>query len=172
MRAARSLAAVAVACTAFLGTACVPDKDKEPEWRKPPKSFDPIGAELTFNAKNLEAFNAMSGSEREAHLSELMGKAGSFKGQAVFKRATELGDKMDDAQWGRYEIYAVVPDPVLYEITIEYHLFSEQDLSTKLPPNGYIEFTGTLAEMAFQDESKPRKMEIKVKADSVNVLSD
>lgn len=171
MRAARTFAALA--CMVVFGAACiVPDKDKEPEWRQAPKAFDPIGADLTFNAKNLEAFNAMSGSEREAHLAELMGKAGSFKGQAIFKLGTELGDKMDDAQWGRYEIYAVVPDPVVYEITVEYHLYSEQDLSTKLPPNGYIEFTGTLAEMMFQDESKPRKMEIKVKADSVSVISD
>jgi hypothetical protein len=113
----------------------------------------------------------MSRTEREAHLAEVMGKAGSFKGQAVFKRATELGDKMDDAQWGRHEIYAIVPEPVVYEITVEYHLFSEQDLSTNLPPNGYIEFTGTLADMAFLDDAKPRKMEIKVKADSVTVLN-
>ena len=162
----------AVVCAAVLGAACVPDEDKEPEWQKPPKSFDPAGDDLTFNAQRLEAFNTMSGSERETHLSELKGAAGSFKGQAVFKRATELGDKMDDAQFGKHEIYAVVPDPVLYELTVEYHLFSEQDLSQGLPPNGYIEFSGTLAEMSFQDSSKPRKMEIKVKADSVGVLKD
>jgi hypothetical protein len=150
--------------------ACIPDEDKKPEWQKPPKSFDPVGADLTFNAQRLEAFNTMSGSGRDAHLSELKGKAGSFTGQAVFKRATELGDKMDDAQFGKHEIYAVVPEPVLFEITVEYHLFSEQDLSAGLPPNGYIEFSGTLAEMSFQDSAKPRKMEIKVKANSVSEL--
>lgn len=170
MRAASRFAGLA--CIAALGVACIPDKDKEPEWRKPPKSFDPVGAELTFNAKGIEQFNTMSSTEREAHLSQLMGSAGTFKGQGVFKRATELGDKMDDAQWGKHEIYVVVPDPVLYEITVEYHLFSEQDLSTNVPPNAHIEFSGTLAEMMFQDEAKPRKMEIKVKTDSVTVLAE
>jgi hypothetical protein len=101
-----------------------------------------------------------------------MGNAGTFKGQGVFKRATELGDKMDDAQWGKHEIYAIIPEPVLYEITVEYHLFSEQDLSANVPPNAHIEFSGTLAEMMFQDEAKPRKMEIKVKTDSVTVLAE
>lgn len=170
MRAA--LPAVALTCAAFLGVACIPDKNKEPEWQKPPKAFDPQGAELTFNKKQLEAFNAMSSSEREAHLQALRDKPGSFKGQATFQRATELGDSMDDIEHGRFEVYATLPDPVLYEITVEYTLFASEEIGKGLPPNTYIEFTGTLADLNYQDESKPRKMEIKVKDVSIDVLKD
>jgi hypothetical protein len=170
MRAA--LPAVALVCAAFAGTACLPDKAKEPEWQKPPKSFDPQEAELTFNKKQLEAFNAMSSSDREAHLQALQGKPGTFKGQATFQRATELGESMDDLEHGRFEVYATVPDPVLYEITLEYQLFANEEIGKGLPPNTHIEFTGTLADMRYQDESKPRKMEIKVKDVEMNVLKD
>ena len=42
-----------------------------------------MDGDMTFNAKKLEAYNTMSGTEREAHLSELKGKAGSFKGRRI-----------------------------------------------------------------------------------------
>jgi hypothetical protein len=170
MRAA--LPAVALVCAGLVGTACLPDKRKEPEWQKPPKAFDPQEAELTFNKKQLEAFNAMSGSDREAHVQALRDKPGSFKGQATFQRATELGEAMDDAEYGRFEVYATLPDPVLYEITVEYQLFSNEEIGKGLPPNTYIEFTGTLASLRYHDESKPRKLEIKVKDVEMNVLED
>lgn len=170
MRAALPL--VALLCSAVVGPACIPDKNKEPEWRKPPKSFDPKEAELTFNAKGLEAFNSMSFDERDAYLQSLEDKPGSFKGQAGFERATELGEKMDDAALGKYEVFAIVPEPVLYEITIEYHLFANEPIGQGLPPKTYIEFTGTLADLTYQDESKPRKLTVKVKDAKVDVPKD
>ncbi|MEM9457999.1 MAG: hypothetical protein AAGF11_27720 [Myxococcota bacterium] len=158
-------------CAAVLLTACNPSgEEKTPDWQKPPESYDVKGADLTFNEKRLDAFNSMSSKEREAHLDQLKTTEGSFKGQAVFGRGTELGEKMDDALYGKYEIFATVEQPVLYEITMEYHLFSDQDFFTGVPPGTHIEFVGTLADMLYQDSSKPRTITFKVKASSVERL--
>jgi hypothetical protein len=171
-QAMRKALALAFGISAVALAACVPNRHDDPEWQKPPKSFDPKGADLSFNAKRLEAYNTMSEDERAAEIERMRGAAGSFKGQAVFKRATELGDKMDDAQYGKHEVWAVVPEPVLFEITLEYLLYSDQDLGSKLPPGAHIEFVGTLADISYVSDAKPRKMELKVKADSITVLKD
>ncbi|MEM6994156.1 MAG: hypothetical protein AAF721_26820 [Myxococcota bacterium] len=180
MRAAMChLAWAGFAALSVTASGCLPDKDKEPDWQKAPKAYDVKGADLTFNEARLEAFNSMESDKRAAHLAELTAKAGSFKGQAIYRRGTELGEKMDDLEYGRFEIYAVAPGPeenvekgIWLEVNIEYHLFTDTDLTTGWPPGSYIEFTGTFADMMFQDSSKPRKMEIKVKADSVKILKD
>lgn len=182
MRAAPWLACTLLLLSGGATTGCIPDKDKQPEWQKPPKSFDVKEADLTFNEARIEAFNSMELEQRDAHVAELKGKAGSFKGQAIFKRGSELGESMDDLEFGKFEIYALAPGPdelpadgksgVWLEVTIEYHLFSEQDFSTGWPPNSYIEFTGTLADLSFQSESKPRKMVVKVKADDVHIIKE
>jgi len=162
---------IAGVCATWLLTACNPSgEEKTPEWQQPPASYDVKGADLTFNEKRLDAFNTMSRSEREAHLEQLEGTEGSFKGQAVFERGSELGESMDDSQFGKYEIYATVAEPVLFEITMEYHLFSDQDFFKGVPPGTHIEFSGTLAGLQYQDESKPRKLTLKVKASKVERL--
>lgn len=174
------MALVGFAALIVPASACLlPDKDKEPDWQKAPKTYDVKGADLTFNEKRLEAFNTMDSSQREAHLTELKGKAGTFKGQAIFKRGSELGEKMDDLEFGKYEIYAVSPGPeenlpkgVWLEVNVEYHLFSDTEFTSGWPPGSYIEFTGTLGDLSFQDSAKPRKMEIKVKVDDVKILKD
>jgi hypothetical protein len=151
--------------------ACNPSgEEKQPEWQKPPASYDVKGADLTFNEKRLDAFNSMSAAERETHIEQLKATEGSFKGQAVFQRGTELSEAMDDSQYGKHEIAAHIPEPVLYEITVEYLLFSDQDFYKGVPPGAYIEFTGTLAELEYQDSAKPRKVIMKVKASSVERL--
>lgn len=151
--------------------ACQPSgKDEQPEWQKPPASYDVKGADLTFNAKRLDEFNSMSSSEREAHVEQLKATEGSFKGQAIFQHGSELGEAMDDAQYGKHEIAANVPDPVLYEITLEYLLFSDQDFHKGVPPGTHIQFTGTLVDLEYQDSAKPRKLTMKVKASSVERL--
>lgn len=156
-----------------LGTVgCKSKKHEDAKWLAPPKSFDPEGADLTFNAKNLEAYNSLSVDERATHIDKLKNAAGTFKGQATFRRQEELADTMDDRVYGRYDVWATVPDPVFLEITLEYHLFSETQLISGVATGTHIEFTGTLAELVFLDEAKPRKMEIKVKADAINVLQD
>jgi len=158
-------------CTVALLIACNPSgEEKVPDWQKPPESYDVKGAELTFNEKNLDAFNSMSGKEREAHLEQLKATEGSFKGQAVFRNGSELGEKMDDAQYGKYEIFATVEEAVLFEMTMEYHLYSDQDFFTGVPPGTHLEFVGTLVDLNFQDSSKPRKLTFKVKATAVDRL--
>ena len=160
-------------------TACVPEKGKQPDWQKPPKSFDVRTADLTFNQGRLEAFNSMDEAQRASHLVTLQGKEGAFKGQAVFRRSTELGDKMDDLQYGRFELYAVAPGPdeteekgVWLEVNLEYHLFSAEELGVGWPSPSYIEFTGTLRDFSYQGSSKPRRLTLKVSVDDVKVLKD
>lgn len=169
MRGAHRL--VAGMCAALLLQACNPSgEEKQPEWQKPPASYDVKGADLTFNAARLDAFNTMSSAEREAHVEQLKATEGSFKGQAQFQHGSELSEAMDDSQYGKYEINAVVSEPVLYEITMEYALFSDQDFHKGVPPGAHLEFTGTLVDLEYQDESKPRKLTLKVKASSVQRL--
>jgi hypothetical protein len=169
MRGAHRL--IAGMCAALLLPACqYSAEQKQPDWQKPPQSYDVKGADLTFNAQRLDAFNSMSSSERETHVEQLKATEGSFRGQAVFQRGNELGEAMDDAQYGKHEIYAIVPDPVLYEITMEYNLFSDQDFYKGIPSGTHIQFAGTLVALEYQDSSKPRKMILKVKASSVERL--
>jgi hypothetical protein len=158
-------------CAALLLQACNPTgEEKQPKWQQPPESYDVKGADLTFNAARLDAFNSMASSEREAHIEQLKSTEGSFKGQAQFQHGSELSEAMDDSQYGKHEINAVVSEPVLYEMTMEYALFSEQDFYKGVPPGAHIEFTGTLVDFEFQDASKPRKLTFKVKATSVERL--
>ena len=51
-------------------------------------------------------------------------------------------------------------------------MFSETQLISGLATATPIEFTGTLVDLVYLDQAKPRKMEIKVKADAINVLQD
>jgi hypothetical protein len=108
--------------------------------------------------------------DERAHIEQLKATEGSFKGQAIFGRGTELGEAMDDAQYGKHEIAASVPEPVLYEMTLEYLLFSDQDFYKGVPPGAHIQFSGTLVALEFQDSAKPRKLTMKVKASSVERL--
>lgn len=155
----------------MLFVACNPSgEEKTPEWQKPPASYDVKGADLTFNEKRLDAFNSMTTSEREAHIEQLKTTEGGFRGQAVFDSGSELGASMDEAEFGKYEVVAEVAEAVLYEITISYLLYSDEDFHTGVPKGTHIEFTGTLAGFDFQDESKPRKLTIKVKDAKVDRL--
>jgi hypothetical protein len=170
---ARLALASLCACSALAPLACTKSsKYDDAKWLAPPKSYDPKGAELTFNEKNLDAFNTLSADERAAHIEKLKSAAGTFKGQATFRRQEELADSMDDRVFGRYDVWAIVEEPVFLEVTVEYHLFSETQLISGLATATPIEFTGTLVDLVYLDEAKPRKMEIKVKADAINVLQD
>lgn len=153
-----------------LGTGCVPDKHKEADFLQAPKSWNPQDDGLTFGKKNLDAFNSMSESEREAHLESLKSKPGSFKGQARFERGSELGENISDAKYGKFEATAQVTEPVLYEITIEYQLFANEKIGHGFPAGTYIEFSGTLADFEYRQDAKPRKLVIKVKDVTVERL--
>ncbi len=164
---------VAVASALALGlcTACIPDEDKKPKWQEPPAAWNPKGAEhLTFNEKGLDAFNSLSPADRQAWVASMKEKPGSFVGQAIFKQGSELGEKMDDYALGTYEIVTDLPDPILYEITLHYRLYTTPEKGKGIPPNAYIEFKGTLADLEYQSDAKPRKINLKIKADEIKVL--
>jgi hypothetical protein len=154
------------------GAGCKSNKYEDVKWMAPPKSYDPKGVELTFNTKNLDAFNTMSADERAAHLDALKAAKGQFKGQGLYQRQEELTDKIDDRQYGKYDVWVTIAEPVYLEITVEYHIFFEEKQLESLGANMPVEFSGTYLDMIFEDQAKPRKLEIKVKGDSINVMKD
>jgi len=86
-----------------------------------PAAYNPKDAELTFNKKNLDAFNTMNEAARKQHIKTLKETPGSFSGQAVFEAGNGLSKTVEESQHGEYELFAHVTDPVLYEITIDYN---------------------------------------------------
>lgn len=167
----RALSLLTLAAALMATGACVPKDEPDPEWMKPPKAYDPQGADLTFNKERLEKYNMMSEAEKESYISELQATPGSFKGQAIFKSGAGLGESMEDAQHGSYELSASTEE-VLYEITIDYNIFTTPEIGKPLAPHAAIEFTGTLIDIDFQSEDKPRKLSLRVKADDVKRLKD
>ncbi len=155
-----------------LGGGCKSTKHEDAKWLAPPKSYDPKGAELTFNTKNLDAFNTMGADERAAQLEKLRAAKGTFKGQALYQRSEELTDKIDDRQYGKYDVWLTIAEPVYLEITVEYHVFFDEPQLAGLAGNTPVEFTGTFIDMIYEDQAKPRRMEIKVKGDAINVMKD
>ncbi len=137
-----------------------------------PAAYQPATAELTFNKKNLEMFNSMSKDARRQFIKELKETPGSYSGQAIFLSGNGLAPTVEDSQHGAYELFANVPDPVLYEITIAYQVFTTPELGRPLAPNHPISFRGTLIDLRFDDETKPRSMTIRVKADSVETITE
>ena len=137
-----------------------------------PAAYDPAGAELTLNKKNLDAFNRLSGDERRAFVKDLKERPGSYTGQALFQSGNGLAPTVEDSQHGSYELFAHVPDPVLYEITIDYQIFTTPELGKPIAQHKPISFRGTLVDLRFDDQSKPRKLTIRVKADSVETITD
>ncbi|MCA9718263.1 MAG: hypothetical protein KC468_26560 [Myxococcales bacterium] len=136
-----------------------------------PDSYQPQTADLTFNKERLTAFNALSEDKREAFVAELEGQAGAFKGQAVLVAGNGLGETVEDFQHGEYEVIAHTPDPVLYEIQIEYKIFTTREMGKALHPHRPLEFKGTLIGLRYEAESKPRKLYVRVKADEIATLT-
>ena len=159
-----------IAATLALTPACV-DKKAEPEWMKLPPGYNPAEADLTFNKVNLEKFNNMNQKERSAFVSDLKAAEGSFRGQALVQSGSGLAETVEDSQYGNYEVMATVPDPVLFEITIDYQLFTAEALGKALTPHGPVEFSGTLIDLRFDSESKPRKLVLRVKADNIQNIT-
>ena len=156
-----SLAALLVLSVAAGPLGC--DKSDEPAWRKPPERYDVKGDELTFGEKNLDAFNTMGGGERAAHVDALKSKPGAFKGQGRFQTVTGLSENIPDHELGKYEASVLVEDPVLFEITIEYKLLSNEKIGDGYPTGTYVEFTGTMVDLQYNDDAKPRSLVIKLK---------
>ncbi|MBC8070768.1 MAG: hypothetical protein IAG13_20740 [Deltaproteobacteria bacterium] len=151
---------------------CKSNQHEDAKWMAPPKSYDPKGADLTFNTKNLDAFNTLSADERAAQLDAMKAAKGQFKGQGFYQRQEELTDKIDDRQYGKHDVWITVKDPVYLEITVEYHVFFDEPQLTGLASNTPVEFSGTFLDMIYEDQAKPRRMELKVKGDAINVMKD
>jgi hypothetical protein len=170
MRAQSWFLLAAVATSLVVG--CLPNRDEDPKWRQPPKSWDPKGDDLTFGTKNLDAFNSMTEDERAAFVEQLKGQPGTFKGQAQFQRSSEIAENLAEYEYGKYEVFATVTEPVLFEIAIDYYLYSPEEIGDGIPPGTHVEFTGTLTEISYQSSSKPRKLEVKVKDALLTRLKD
>jgi len=166
----RALTSTALAVALLAISACENKPGGQPDFMKLPESYDPAGADLTFNKQRLEEFNFLDAEARQAFIEELEGKKGAFKGQAVFKAGAGLGENIEESKYGEWELAATTKDPVLYEIIIDYDVYTTKDVGRPIAPNKAIEFTGTLVEFDYQDENKPRRIDIKVKADEIKVL--
>lgn len=137
-----------------------------------PAAYDPQGADLTFNKKNLEGFNLMKPKERDEFVQALKDKPGSFRGQAVTEAGNGLGEGVEGSEHGTWETFAHVTEPVLYEITIDYRIFSTEELGRPLGRNLPIAFTGTLIDLRYDADAKPRKLTVQVKADAMELITD
>lgn len=137
-----------------------------------PASYDPVGAELTFNKAGLEKFNLMSESERDAFIEGLKSKEGSLKGQALVRGSAGLGSAMPDHVHGDWEVMATTRKAVLYEIVVDYSLFTSPAVGRPLAENRAIEFSGTVVSAEYKDDTKPRTLFLKVKSNDIQPLSD
>jgi hypothetical protein len=162
----RSLSLLTLAALLTTAGGCKPSTNEPPEWTKLPAAYQPATAELTFNRTGLERFNAMSQDERDAFVNDLMTKKGAFKGQALLVAGTGISDRLPEYQHGDFELVAKT-DEVLYEITIDYSIYTTAAMGKTIPRSRPIEFTGTVIGLEFQDADKPRKLKIQVKADNV-----
>lgn len=173
MRAVVRPLAVFALLTASIGSSwgCIPDKHKEADFLQAPKSWTPKDDTMTLGTKALDAFNSMSAAEREAFVEDLKSKPGTFKGQAQFEHGSELTEGIPDATYGKFEIDAYVNDPVLYEITLEYKIFANEKIGHGFPAGTYMQFSGTLADLEYREDAKPRTLVIKVKDATVERLA-
>lgn len=137
-----------------------------------PSAYNPRDADLTFNKKNLETFNLLKPEERDKFVEDLKTKPGSFKGQAVTEAGNGIAAGVEGSEHGAWETFAHVTDPVLYEITIDYRIFSTEELGRPIGRNLPISFQGTLVDLRYDAEAKPRKLTIQVKADSLALITD
>lgn len=165
----RSLFALFFTSALLSVTAC---QQKPKDLLALPAAYNPKDADLTFNKKNLEAFNLMNEDARKKHVKALKETAGGFSGQAVFEAGNGLAPTVEEAQYGDWEVIAHVDTPVLYEITIDYTIYTSAALGRPLAPNKAIAFRGTLLDLRYDSEAKPRKLTIKLKADSLETITD
>ena len=166
----RALSLMTLAASLLLVPGCKskPAQDK-PDWLALPESYQPVDGEFTFNKAGLKQFNSMSAEERDALVENLKNQPGSFKGQAIFKSGANLGENIAESKYGSYEL-AASTDAILFEITIDYSIYTTPELGKGIAQHRPIEFSGTLVALEYQDSNKPRKLTIMVKADNVTAL--
>jgi hypothetical protein len=160
--------ALLVLAATLVATACPPNPDDaaNPDWLKPPAAYQPKTADLTFNEARFGEFNMMSDEDQDKFIEELKAKKGSFKGQAMTKTGAGLTEGFKGFEHGNWELNGIT-DPILYEITFDYKLYTDKKVGRPIAPNRAVEFTGTLVDIDFQNESKPRKVVLEIACDSL-----
>ncbi|NVB41173.1 hypothetical protein G6O69_25260 [Pseudenhygromyxa sp. WMMC2535] len=132
------------------------DKKPSDDLLAPPEGYDPVETEgLTLNKAGMNALLPTEGDARAAHLEGLKAE-GAFKGQAKCTGGSSTGD-MEDSQYGEYKLTCDA-GTVLYDIELKYYLYTTKALGRPLKGGAYVDFSGTLVDFEFIDESKPRKM--------------
>ncbi len=162
MRATASLAlhtTFVLAAALALG-ACLPKDHPDPDWLKPPASYDPVETEgLTLNKKGVDKLTLEEGDARDAFIESLKAK-GKFKGQANCKSGAGTGTQAH-SKYGEFELTCTA-GVILFEIKLDYHLFTSRDTGKPLSANSYVEFGGTLVEFDYRDDTTPRQLLAKV----------
>ena len=138
----------------------------------PPAAYAPETAPLTFNKEGLEAFNLLDADQQDAFVQDLASKPGSFKGQALVSGSAGLGSAIAESQYGDWEVLATTRRPVLYEIVIDYSIYTSVALGRPLAENRAVSFNGTLVSAEYKNDAKPRKLILKVKADDIQPITD
>lgn len=164
-----SLLAIGLALTLPASMGCKSEHEK-PEWMKPPKSYQPAAdPKLTFNKKGLERFNFLDEPEKEAFIEQLKKTPGSYTGQAMVQSGTGVSAHVPEHQYGTWEITAAT-EAVLYEIPLNYQLYTTPEQGRSIARNRAVEFTGTVIGIDFQNQNKPRSMMVRVKVNSIKAL--
>ncbi len=165
---ARTLVLAATVSSALAG--CLPKEHPDVDWMKPPKSYDPINNEgLTLNKAGVDTLTLKEGDERDAFIRSLEAE-GAFKGQAKCQNGVGTGD-LEPSKWGEYQLTCDA-GTILFDIELKYQLFTTREAGKPLSANAYVEFSGTLVEFSYQDESKPRSIMARVKLDEISRLSN
>ncbi len=141
--------------------ACVPKDHPDPDWLKPPESYDPIEtAGLTLNKAGVDALTLKEeGEERDAYVQSLMAKD-KFVGQAQCKSGAGTGSQ-EHSKYGEFELTCMTA-PILFDIEVDFHLFTSRATGKPLSANAFVEFEGTLVEFDYHDDTKPRQIVAKV----------
>jgi len=162
------LAATVISAT--FATGCLPEKHPDVDWLKPPKGYDPINAEgLTLNKAGVDALTLAEGDGRDVYIESLKAE-GAFKGQAKCQSGSNTGD-LEPSKWGEYQLTCTA-GTILFDIELKYQLFTTRAAGKPLSANAYVEFSGTLVEFSYHDQSKPRSISASVKVDELSRISD
>ena len=87
---------------------------------------------------------------------EALKAKGAYKGQAQCKSGAGTGTQAH-SKYGEFELTCTA-GTILFDIELDYHLFTSRAVGKPLSANAYVEFSGTLVEFDFHESSKPRQI--------------
>lgn len=168
---ARTSIFLLAAALGLSASACKPSAEQpKPDWLKQPASYQPAAAPtLTFNKAGLEKYNFMDTKEREAFVAQLIQNKDSFEGQAIVKAGTGVSAHVPEHKFGTWEITARAEE-ILYEISINYALYTTPELGRGIARNRAVQFRGTVIGVEYQGSNKPRELTVRVKVSEIKAL--